>query len=214
MGKTKNRFSKFTILELLIVIAIITILASILLPGLKKASDMAKRISCGNQEKQIYNSFAFYSQDYGAYLPDAYDTTNTFWIAKIKDYFPLPSGNYDNTDWGSPGGIRVWPKTLQCPNDPRPYYGTTYGMPTEFGSTYSLYAPIKIEKIKKSSSKILLGDANVRLIRVNASAWSSDHRKLHLKGDNYIYCDGHLQWLKLSDNYIEVWTSGVFSPIQ
>lgn len=211
----KTRCRIFTIVELLIVIAVIIILAGLLLPSLKRSLDMGRRISCGNQEKQIFNSHMLYVQDYSGFLPDAYSSaTNTFWIAQIKDYFPTPKGYYDSTDWGSPGGIRVWPKILQCPCDSRPYYGTTYGMPLEFGSNYSSSAPLKIERIKNPSCKIIIGDGNVRLIRVNSSSWPTDHRKLHFKGDNYIYCDGHLQWLKLSDNYLDVWNSGAFSPLQ
>ena len=56
--------SFFTLIELLIVIAIIAILASMLLPALNQAREKARSIACVNKLKQIGIAFSSYLNDF------------------------------------------------------------------------------------------------------------------------------------------------------
>lgn len=101
----KLRDSAFTLIELLIVIAIIAILAAILFPVFAQARSKARQASCTSNLKQISLATLQYVQDYDEtfpfsnYTPNA-DTTgnsNVTWQALVDPYikanFPTSVGS-------------------------------------------------------------------------------------------------------------------------
>lgn len=65
-------FNVFTLIELLVVISIIAILASLLLPALKRSREKAKEVQCLSNIRQSIMGCIQYASDYSGFAPVAY----------------------------------------------------------------------------------------------------------------------------------------------
>ena len=83
----------FTLIELLIVIAIIAILAGMLLPALNRARKQALGISCKNHLKQLTGIFMFYEQDFSGWLNIR--EGKTYWHKYYTDSKMIPRKQKD-----------------------------------------------------------------------------------------------------------------------
>jgi prepilin-type N-terminal cleavage/methylation domain-containing protein/prepilin-type processing-associated H-X9-DG protein len=102
----------FSLVELLVVIAVIGVLIALLLPSLTKARQAALRANCLSNIRQVYMGFEQYGYDFKGYYPvkcwssgQSVVTVST-WIYAMCGGYPLSDGVYR---W--PNG--VWPQYVR-----------------------------------------------------------------------------------------------------
>lgn len=95
-----GRIAEFTLIELLIVIAIIAILAAMLLPALNKARARAQSTKCVNSLKQMGNAVLLYTNDFNGYfMAGNMDGTYNHGVYALWRLDPYLSPKYTNSGW-------------------------------------------------------------------------------------------------------------------
>ncbi len=199
----------FSLVELLVIIAIISLLAGILLPVLATARESGRRSSCQSNLKQIGLAFDLYLQDYHDTYPcdgDPFLWMGRKWRWPLKPYLALTADKADGNPMKSRGGGR---NILACPSDtiaPRQWDGTSYSYSmafyhspdqinslTKIEDTWTQNIPCQPQSrssVKYPSKKALVAE------------WLSNHESPHVAwnswdgGRVYLFADGHCRYLK------------------
>ena len=132
-----KQHSCFTLIDLLVVIAIIAILAAMLLPALSAARERARSASCINNLKALMLAYHMYADTNGEVMVNSYyKDTNEGWMYWPRYIFTyLPDGLTDSSkvyDKTIKGGRSVYSCPTEYPNkgvakyDQFPTYKLTY----------------------------------------------------------------------------------------
>jgi prepilin-type N-terminal cleavage/methylation domain-containing protein/prepilin-type processing-associated H-X9-DG protein len=162
----------FTLIEILVVIAIITILAAILLSVFSRARENARRATCQSNLKQIGLGFLQYVQDYDERLPNHGTGTAGNNGTDILNFMKPSTGG---SGWGKPWGpnwpYAIFPYTkstqiLVCPSttpDTTGYAPTADGDTSYQGNGVLLRAKgLPVSAIGSTADIILVKENNFR----------------------------------------------------
>ena len=217
--------SAFTLVELLIVVAVIAILISILLPSLGKARQVAVTANCLSNLRQCGIATAMYAGQHDGFLP--YPTTTLgeeyLWFTVLDPYL---AGQAD-TGRSGVAGQRAYMKFKQCPSLAGMLGGTTnYGgngaqnTTTEFTRSYKMnsmlrrnnpYSPAKIDRVPTPSNFVAYGDGvALDLTGIIEDQWENGQFSMevndgsqanpairHIGGACIEFVDGHGERVKL-----------------
>jgi prepilin-type N-terminal cleavage/methylation domain-containing protein len=208
----------FTLVELLVVSAVIGILAALLLPALSRAKARAHRVTCVNNLKQISYAVMTYAHDHQDRLPFVPEPSSypngTFFFFKelVKGYV------------GYSGPPKEGEKLFVCPAE---RMGPTDGLPSQGYivdySDYFMPTIGKLSAIRHPTRTVLVGEYPACV----GYSWHEPQRKYYLV-DNFpgaptylhnaysnamnemSFADGHINWTKIYND--GKWISAAYNP--
>lgn len=209
----RNRRAAFTLIELLIVIAIIALLATILFPVFARARENARRAACQSNLRQIGLGFSQYIQDNDEHYPlNAWcpawapgcaaaspptPDRPTLWFHALDPY--VKSVQIHNCPT-SPYQVQYTDSTGHWVYNSGSSYGwNVYWDPT-VGGEVTPFDGLNAAAVPDPAGTLLAGDANgyYRMSGytddyvVNSSGVSARH----FEGSNILWADGHVKWMR------------------
>ena len=186
----------FTLIELLIVIAIIAILAAMLLPALNKARESARKIACLSQLKTMSSATLMYADNNREHIPcglayNKWNAVNMWWsvlIQTINSKAPAKNNGQAMTGYYK---IFVCP-TEQTPTGASPKFQYShYGINIYF-THYT--APVRrMSSAKKPSAVVMQMDSNRKdSYAIIADGYTSSRHGTGRMNSSYL--DGHAEF--------------------
>jgi prepilin-type processing-associated H-X9-DG protein/prepilin-type N-terminal cleavage/methylation domain-containing protein len=198
----------FTLIESLVVIAIIAILAAMLLPALSTAKEKGRQIACLSNLKQLQTAWLVYLDDNNDRLPeDRSDRKGTGAAALAGSWIignAMRSTNIADIQNGT-----IYPHTpnvavYRCPSDSSKIIGTnsprlrSYSMDaflnTGFADTVTRMAQIPspvLVFVFLDEHEDTIDDGMFAIERAPASRWFNLTADRHSRGANFSFADGH-----------------------
>jgi prepilin-type N-terminal cleavage/methylation domain-containing protein/prepilin-type processing-associated H-X9-DG protein len=198
-GNKMKMGNSFTLIELLIVIAIIAILASMLLPALRKARVTAHKIACAGNLRQIGLAMNSYAGDYQGMFPPASPDTSAgsdafrknMWIIKTSEYTATPLNDiYIDTDL-------IKKSVFMCSRTDTRSILANYGINWR-ASNLNGVAPdwtvhpkksVVLNQVKNPSSLYIISDSDNWVVDYLTEA---NRAFPHALRNNLLFCDGHV----------------------
>jgi len=201
------RKGAFTLIEMLVVMAIITILASMLLPALGKAKEKASAIYCLNNLHQLGVSMELYGDDSNDRLP--LSSANITipgqggWTTGTPNYGPswtfALQPYYQNTNV-----LRCPALTQKYRQSGYSYFMGSYGFAVDAANTNMVSpASVNMHSIYSTSMYVISGDCNYNADPTNADLNNDDVDTLfgqpspiHNNHVNVLFADWHAKVYK------------------
>lgn len=187
----------FTIIELMVVIAVIATLIAVLLPAAGRALEMARTTSCQSNLRQLTGAWVAYAADHRGMLVNT-NTAPGCWVEGGNDVGSLQRGllykYLKNTD------------VYRCPSNPEKGNLRAYSGNWALNGELNPHA-IRISDITNLSNTFLFIEeydprgfnANSFDIPSTGDAWIDMPATWHNWGCNLSFCDGHVEYWRWSD---------------
>ncbi len=208
----------FTLVELLVVVAIIALLVSILLPALGQARESARAVVCLNNMRQMGLTSQLYLIDHKYRLPPSschVAQPEDFWLVKLGEYtqqdllFRCPSDKTPSdefVDWlkissntsisekrYSSYGLNPW-LDQKKPIDGTPnYYNNVQNVPRPMSAVWSFELPESTRGADHVHPEGWFGSIDAAKKQI---AWDR-----HQEKSNYLFVDGHVEKLAIGKTY-------------